>query len=132
MLGAVSRVDVLVDCAAAVGGQCRPQTLAEITNEPFFADMNVKVLGYLRTTCEWRPTWLSGAAGASSTCPVSPHSTLGLILDTRIRRERGGPVAAGYFFPSRMISSSAAPPGGSSCSPSGKPFIDRMCATTSA
>jgi hypothetical protein len=33
-----------VNCAAAVGGQGKPPTLAEITNEPFFADMNVKVM----------------------------------------------------------------------------------------
>lgn len=51
------------------------------------------------------------ASGDSAAAPQRPH---------------------GYFFPSRMISSSAAPPGGSSCLPSGKPFIDRMCATTSA
>jgi NAD(P)-dependent dehydrogenase (short-subunit alcohol dehydrogenase family) len=48
-LGEFGRVDILVNCAAAVGGQGKSPTLAEITNEPFFADMNVKVMGYLRT-----------------------------------------------------------------------------------
>jgi NAD(P)-dependent dehydrogenase (short-subunit alcohol dehydrogenase family) len=45
VLGDFGRVDILVNCAAAVGGQGKPQTLAEVTNEPFFADMNVKVAG---------------------------------------------------------------------------------------
>jgi hypothetical protein len=43
--GSRGRVDILVNCAAAVGGQGKPPTLVEITNEPFFADMNIKVLG---------------------------------------------------------------------------------------
>jgi NAD(P)-dependent dehydrogenase (short-subunit alcohol dehydrogenase family) len=43
VLGEFDRIDILVNCAAAVGGQGKPPTLAEITNEPFFADMNVKV-----------------------------------------------------------------------------------------
>jgi NAD(P)-dependent dehydrogenase (short-subunit alcohol dehydrogenase family) len=51
VLGDFGRVDILVNCAAAVGGQGKPPTLAEITNEPFFADMNVKVMGYGRTPC---------------------------------------------------------------------------------
>jgi NAD(P)-dependent dehydrogenase (short-subunit alcohol dehydrogenase family) len=44
VLGGFGRVDILVNCAAAVGGQGKPPTLVEITNEAFFADMNVKVL----------------------------------------------------------------------------------------
>lgn len=41
-------VDILVNCAATPGGQARPPSLAEITSEAFWADVNVKVLGYLR------------------------------------------------------------------------------------
>ncbi len=41
-------VDVLVNCAAKPGGQAPPPRLAEITNELFWDDVNVKVLGYLR------------------------------------------------------------------------------------
>lgn len=42
------RIDILVNAAAQPGGQSRPPRLAEITNEHFWADMNVKVMGYLR------------------------------------------------------------------------------------
>lgn len=42
------RIDILVNAAAQPGGQSRPPKLAEITNEHFWADMNVKVMGYLR------------------------------------------------------------------------------------
>lgn len=41
-------VDILVNCAAMPGGQAPVPTLPEITNELFWTDMNVKVMGYLR------------------------------------------------------------------------------------
>jgi NAD(P)-dependent dehydrogenase (short-subunit alcohol dehydrogenase family) len=44
----LGRIDILVNAAAQPGGQSRPPKLAEITNEQFWADMNVKVMGYLR------------------------------------------------------------------------------------
>ena len=46
---AFGRIDILVNCAAQAGGQGKPPALTEITNEHFWDDMNVKVLGYLRT-----------------------------------------------------------------------------------
>jgi NAD(P)-dependent dehydrogenase (short-subunit alcohol dehydrogenase family) len=55
MLGDFGRVDILVNFAGAVGGQGKPTTPAEITNEVFLADMNVKVMGCLRTTHEVAP-----------------------------------------------------------------------------
>jgi NAD(P)-dependent dehydrogenase (short-subunit alcohol dehydrogenase family) len=45
----------LVNCAATPGGQAPPPKLAEITNEYVFADINVKVMGYLRTAREVAP-----------------------------------------------------------------------------
>lgn len=45
---AFGRIDILVNCAAQPGGQAKPPALAEITNDHFWADMNVKVMGYLR------------------------------------------------------------------------------------
>ena len=42
------RIDILVNAAAQPGGQSRPPKLAEITNDHFWTDMNVKVMGYLR------------------------------------------------------------------------------------
>ncbi|MPZ99623.1 MAG: SDR family NAD(P)-dependent oxidoreductase [Dehalococcoidia bacterium] len=41
-------VDILVNCAAKPGGQGAVPGLAQITEEDFWADMNVKVMGYLR------------------------------------------------------------------------------------
>jgi NAD(P)-dependent dehydrogenase (short-subunit alcohol dehydrogenase family) len=52
---ALSHIDILVNCAAQPGGQAPPPTLAEITDEAFFADMNVKVMGYLRCAREVAP-----------------------------------------------------------------------------
>jgi NAD(P)-dependent dehydrogenase (short-subunit alcohol dehydrogenase family) len=52
VLAMFSRIDVPVNCAATAGGQSKPPALTEITNEQFFTDMNVKVMGYLRTARE--------------------------------------------------------------------------------
>jgi NAD(P)-dependent dehydrogenase (short-subunit alcohol dehydrogenase family) len=42
-------VDILVNSAARPSGQAVPPTLQQITSDMFWDDMNVKVLGYLRT-----------------------------------------------------------------------------------
>jgi NAD(P)-dependent dehydrogenase (short-subunit alcohol dehydrogenase family) len=52
---ALGRIDILVNCAAQPGGQTKPPGLLEINNDHFFADMNVKVMGYLRTARELAP-----------------------------------------------------------------------------
>lgn len=49
---AFGRIDILVNCAAQPAGQSKPPTLAEITTEDLWADVNVKVMGYLRTARE--------------------------------------------------------------------------------
>jgi len=49
------RIDILVNAAAQPGGQKRPPALAEITNDHFWTDMNVKVMGYLRCAREVAP-----------------------------------------------------------------------------
>lgn len=41
-------IDILVNNAAAPGGQSRPPNLAETTDELFWEDINIKVMGYLR------------------------------------------------------------------------------------
>lgn len=48
-------VDILVNNAAKPGGQGPVPKLADVTNELFFDDMNVKVLGYLRCAREVAP-----------------------------------------------------------------------------
>jgi NAD(P)-dependent dehydrogenase (short-subunit alcohol dehydrogenase family) len=82
-LGAFGRVDILVNCAAAVGGQGKPPRLAEITGEPFFADMNVKVLGYVRTIREVAPHMAAQGGGRiiniSGLAALQTGSTIGSI-----------------------------------------------------
>jgi NAD(P)-dependent dehydrogenase (short-subunit alcohol dehydrogenase family) len=48
-------IDILVNAAAKPGGQGAVPTLADITDELFFDDMNVKVMGYLRCAREVAP-----------------------------------------------------------------------------
>jgi NAD(P)-dependent dehydrogenase (short-subunit alcohol dehydrogenase family) len=48
-------LDILVNNAAKPGGQAPPPKLAEITDETFFDDVNVKVMGYLRCVREAAP-----------------------------------------------------------------------------
>jgi NAD(P)-dependent dehydrogenase (short-subunit alcohol dehydrogenase family) len=45
---ALGGVDILVNSAAQPMGQAAPPSLSEITTELFWADVNVKVVGYLR------------------------------------------------------------------------------------
>ncbi|CAN5304024.1 SDR family oxidoreductase [soil metagenome] len=49
------RIDVLVNSAAQPSGQARPPSLSEITDEMFWSDVNVKVMGYLRMAREIAP-----------------------------------------------------------------------------
>ena len=48
-------VDILVNAAAKAGGQERPPGLSEVTDDLFWTDVNVKVLGYLRCAREVAP-----------------------------------------------------------------------------
>jgi NAD(P)-dependent dehydrogenase (short-subunit alcohol dehydrogenase family) len=45
---ALGGVDILVNSAAQPGGQSVPPKLADITDDVFWGDVNVKVMGYLR------------------------------------------------------------------------------------
>jgi NAD(P)-dependent dehydrogenase (short-subunit alcohol dehydrogenase family) len=45
---ALGGVDILVNGAAQPMGQAAPESLGEITSESFWADVNIKVMGYLR------------------------------------------------------------------------------------
>jgi NAD(P)-dependent dehydrogenase (short-subunit alcohol dehydrogenase family) len=63
VVAAFGRIDILVNCAAQAGGQGKPPSLTEITNEHFWSDMNVKVLGYLRTAREVAPHMIKQKSG---------------------------------------------------------------------
>jgi NAD(P)-dependent dehydrogenase (short-subunit alcohol dehydrogenase family) len=56
VLEAFGRVDILVNNAAAPGGQQPPPRLAEITADNFDAELHTKVLGYLRVAREFVPS----------------------------------------------------------------------------
>jgi NAD(P)-dependent dehydrogenase (short-subunit alcohol dehydrogenase family) len=60
---AFGRIDILVNCAAQAGGQAKPPVLGEITNDHFWADMNIKVMGYLRTAREVAPHMIKQKSG---------------------------------------------------------------------
>ena len=51
----LGHLDILVNCAATPGGQGPVPRLPEITEELFWDDMNVKVMGYLRCAQEVTP-----------------------------------------------------------------------------
>lgn len=56
-------VDILVNSAAKPMGQSAPPTLAEVTGELFWDDMNVKVLGYLRCAQAVAPHMIAAGWG---------------------------------------------------------------------
>jgi NAD(P)-dependent dehydrogenase (short-subunit alcohol dehydrogenase family) len=51
----LGRIDILVNCAARVAGSVPEPKLAEINDETFWPDVNVKVMGYLRCAREVAP-----------------------------------------------------------------------------
>jgi NAD(P)-dependent dehydrogenase (short-subunit alcohol dehydrogenase family) len=59
--GALGGVDILVNSAARPSGQSRAAKVVELDGESFYADVNVKVLGYLRMIREVAP--IMAAAG---------------------------------------------------------------------
>jgi NAD(P)-dependent dehydrogenase (short-subunit alcohol dehydrogenase family) len=60
---ALGRIDILVNCAAAPAGGGPPPKLAQITDEAFYSDVNVKVMGYLRCMREVAPHMIQGGWG---------------------------------------------------------------------
>jgi NAD(P)-dependent dehydrogenase (short-subunit alcohol dehydrogenase family) len=52
---AFGHIDILVNSAAQPGGQAPPPKLAQVTDDVFYADVNVKVMGYLRCAREVAP-----------------------------------------------------------------------------
>lgn len=81
-------VDILVNCAAAPGGQSRPPTLAEITSAAFWADVNVKVMGYLRCAQAVAPGMVAAGWGriisVSGLAARSTGSTIGSMRNVAV------------------------------------------------
>ena len=84
------RIDILVNCAAQPAGQQAAPKLANITDAIFWADVNVKVLGYLRFAREVAP-----GDAASALWPHYQYFRIGCTpdrIDYRIdpQCQRGG------------------------------------------
>src|SRR5438034_1310813 len=81
-------LDILVNAAAKPGGQARPPALAEITDEAFFDDMNVKVMGYLRCAREAAPHMIARGWGriinVSGLAARQPISIIGSMRNVAV------------------------------------------------
>ena len=78
------RVDILVNCAAQPGGQAPPPKLADVTDEAFYSDVNVKVMGYLRCAREVAPHMIrQGWGRVISISGLAARSAGSIIGSTR-------------------------------------------------
>ncbi|MDA0351040.1 MAG: SDR family oxidoreductase [Chloroflexi bacterium] len=84
----LGRLDILVNSAAVPGGGGPPPTLENITAEAFWADMNVKVLGYLRVAQAAAPLMKAQGWGRiiniSGLAARSAGSTIGSIRNVSV------------------------------------------------
>jgi NAD(P)-dependent dehydrogenase (short-subunit alcohol dehydrogenase family) len=62
-VAALGGVDILVNSAAMPAGQSKPPSLADVNDENFYADVDVKVMGYLRTAREAAPHMIRAGWG---------------------------------------------------------------------
>lgn len=87
-VAALGGVDILVNCAAQPGGQSAPPRLADITDDAFFSDMNVKVMGYLRCAREVAPHMIARKWGRivniSGLAARSTGSTIGSMRNVAV------------------------------------------------
>jgi len=81
-------IDILVNCAARPAGQAPPLSLPEITGEAFFADVNVKVMGYLRCAQAVAPGMAAAGWGriisVSGLAALSTGSVIGSIRNVAV------------------------------------------------
>ena len=86
--GQLGGVDILVNAAAKVGGQAPAPKLAEITDDLFWDDVNVKVMGYLRCAREVAPLMIAQGWGRivniSGLAARQTGSTIGSIRNVGV------------------------------------------------
>lgn len=97
----LGHIDILVNNAAKPGGQGHAPSLDEITNELFWDDMNVKVMGYLRCAREVAPLmkkrgWgriinISGMAARSSGSTIGSMRNVAVSAMTKNMADELGP-----------------------------------------
>ena len=95
------RVDILVNCAAQPAGGRPGPRLNEITEADFWADMNVKVMGYLRCAREVAPHmrrqgWgriinISGLAARRSASTIGSMRNVSVVAMTKNLADELGP-----------------------------------------
>lgn len=87
-VAALGGIDILVNNAAAPGGQGAPPKLAEITDDNFNDELNVKVLGYIRCAREAAPHLAVSGTGRliniSGLAARSTGSTIGSIRNVSV------------------------------------------------
>ena len=98
---ALGHLDILVNCAAKPGGQAPPPKLAEITDDVFWSDVNVKVMGYLRCAREVAPYmtshgWgriisISGLAARSTGSIIGSMRNVAVVALTKNLADELGP-----------------------------------------
>jgi NAD(P)-dependent dehydrogenase (short-subunit alcohol dehydrogenase family) len=85
---ALGHLDILVNCAAQPGGQAPPPRLPEITDDAFYSDINVKVMGYLRCAREVAPYMIRQGWGRiiniSGLAARQTGSTIGSIRNVSV------------------------------------------------
>jgi NAD(P)-dependent dehydrogenase (short-subunit alcohol dehydrogenase family) len=97
----LGHLDILVNCAAQPGGQAPPPKLAEITDDAFYSDVNVKVMGYLRCAREVAPHmirqgWgriisISGLAARSTGSTIGSMRNVAVVAMTKNLADELGP-----------------------------------------
>ena len=98
---AFGHLDILVNCAARYGVQPGVSSLSDTTDADFWADMNVKVMGYLRCAREAAPFmrrqgWgriinISGLAARSSGSTITSMRNVSVVALTKNLADELGP-----------------------------------------
>jgi NAD(P)-dependent dehydrogenase (short-subunit alcohol dehydrogenase family) len=96
-----SRLDILVNCAARPLGSGQEPKVEEITEDHFWADMNVKVMGYLRCIREVAPymkknRWgriinISGHAARRANSAIGSMRNVSVVAMTKNLADELGP-----------------------------------------
>ena len=101
VVSSFNRLDILVNCAARPLGSGHEPTVEEITEDHFWADMNVKVMGYLRCIREATPymkknRWgriinISGHAARSASSTIGSMRNVSIVAMTKNLADELGP-----------------------------------------